>query len=393
MKTLFKITVLMLITSAPIIAQNSLEAKMDETHIIYDESFTTNAKTTLVLDLSNTAAIIKKSKDDKVHIKYTKAFKNYKKKLVESSLKSHTVSGKKENNKITYTSKSRNSRYYREYQMEQVLIGRLAKMQDTMNTVKPIIRKSIDSVLTQISLAERSTLKDLLGTIKIKPRVQKWKKNDKMQISKMVISIPEYIQVRFTLGNANLFFTDEFTNKTTMNSRNSRLKFKRIGNALNVFDVDNGYFNVEEITAGNYSFANTRELTIGRVSNSFINSEFTKVEIGEIGRKVEVVDFNSKFILHNFSQDFKILNMNTEYSEINLFFPEDLNFNLTTYGSHTKHFTDNKVFDLSNANPRADGIMFQLKNDDSDGKNVNHIKINSINGIIRYGKDLIEINE
>tara|TARA_R110000796_G_scaffold37260_4_gene93993 strand:+ start:1537 stop:2712 length:1176 start_codon:yes stop_codon:yes gene_type:complete len=391
MKTLFKITALMLITSMTLIAQKPTNVEMDELHTIYDKSFTTDAKTILVLDLSNTTAQICKSEDNKVHIKYTKAFKNYKKKLVESSLKSHTISGTKKNNKITFTSKSANSRYYREYQLEQVLIRRLEKIKDTSTAEEPIIKKTIDSVIRQVKLSERTILKDLLGTIKTKPRVQKWKKSDKIQITRMMISIPEHIHVRFTLGNANVEFLDDFSNKTTMNSRNSKLKFKKIGNILNLFDIDNGYFNVEAIEGGSYSFANTRELTIGRVSNSIINSEFTKVEIGEIGKNMEFIDFNSKFIFHNFSDKFEILTMNTEYSEINLFLPRSLEYKLDTYGNNTKHIMDNHVANLSNKNKKTDAKMFELIN--SDNEDSNYIKINTVNGIIRIAKDVITLGE
>ena len=267
----------------------------------------------------------------------------------------------------------------------------MEKIKDTSIAEKPIIKKTIDSVIRQIKLSERTILKDLLGTIKTKPRVQKWKKSDKIQITKMIISIPEHIHVRFTLGNANVEFLDDFSNKTTMNSRNSKLKFKKIGNTLNLFDIDNGYFNVEAIEGGNYSFANTRELTIGRVSNSIINSEFTKVEIGEIGTNMEFIDFNSKFIFHNFSANFESLVMNTEYSEINLFLPDLLEYRLFTYGNRTKHIFENQVANLSNKNKKADAKMFELIN--SDNEDSNYIKINTVNGIIRIGKDFINIGE
>ncbi|WP_296314415.1 hypothetical protein [Winogradskyella sp. UBA3174] len=387
MRTLFKL--ILLITVQVLHAQKPSNIEMEEIHTIYDESFTTDANTTLVLNLSNTAARIYKSKDDKVHIKYTMEFNNYRKKIVESSLKRAIVSGKKENNKITYTSKSRNSKYYRQYQMEEVLVGRLGKMVDSTNKIKPVIRKSLDSILIQINLSERKRLRKFYGTFKIKPRVKKWKKSDKLQITRMVIYIPENIHVRATLENAQLIFLDDFINRATINSRNSKLRFKTIGHELNIFDIDNGYFNAEAVTSGSYSFANTKEVTIGRLSNSLVNSEFTKIELGEIGKNNKVVDFNSKYFIYNFSNDFGAFNLDTDYTEVNLFFPESIDYYIETFGYDTVHYSKGFTGVIGSPSKYEPTKMMTIGKE----TNPNKIKINTTHGIIRLGEDSIDFGK
>ena len=390
MKTQFKILVLMLITSAVVYAQKPSDIVMDEKHTIYKENFSTNESTTLVLNLNNTKAQIFESPDDKVYIEYTKEFKNTKKKRIQSQLKLFKVSGKKEGNKITYSSKTRSALGDRRYRFEELMINRLQKKKFLKDsTQKPIKRKSLDSVFYEIKASDSLFRNRLYGTLKIKPHVKKWKKSDQIIITKMIIKIPKNIHVRATLENSNLVFIDDFYNRATMNVRNTKLKFKSVGNALSIFDIDNGYFNAVDVTSGSYSFANVRQVRIGKLKNTSINSEFTKVEIGEIGKKVEIVDFTSKYLIHNFSKGFGNFKMNTEYSEINLFFPEDKEYYIDTFGHDTFH--------------RFDGVKgavtTSLKNESTKmlviGKetNPNKIRINTVHGIVRLGEDFINLGE
>ncbi|MEN8884806.1 MAG: hypothetical protein ABF246_00290, partial [Winogradskyella sp.] len=142
MRRLFKLLSVLLITVQITQAQKTATIEMDEIHTIFDETYSTNINTTLVLDLSNTAAQVFKSKDDKVRIVYTMEFKNYRKKIIESRLKSAVVTGKKENNKITYTSKSRNSKYRVQHQIEDILVGQLFNKKDTTTAIEPVNRKT-----------------------------------------------------------------------------------------------------------------------------------------------------------------------------------------------------------------------------------------------------------
>jgi len=390
MKNQFRILLLMLITSTIVYAQKASEIEMDEKHTIYKENFTTNHNTTLVLNLNNTSAQVMESPDDKVYVEYTKEFKNTRKKRIQDQLKLLIVSGKKEDNKITYSSKGRNDIHDRLYSFEELMINRSEKnkfLKDSLR--KPVERKSLDSVLHEIKASDSIYRNKLLGALKIKPRVKKWKKSDQIIITKMVVKIPRNIHVRATLENSNLVFMDDFYNRATMNVRNSKLRFKSIGNSLNIFDFDNGYFNAEVVSGGSYSFANAKEVRIGRLRNSLLTTEFTKIEIGKIGSKNKIIDFNSKFIFHNFSKDFKVLEMNTEYSEISMFFNKSMDYELKTLGNNTRHYIENKLFDYKLYKKNMKPIMLDVLNKTSETLN-NIITINTTNGIIRISEDVIK---
>ena len=385
----FKILVLLLITSTEIFAQPS-EIEMDERHTIYKEDFATNTNTIFVLNLKNTSAQVLESPDDNVYIEYTIEFKNVRKKIKQRQLKHLLVSGTKQGNKITYSAKTRNDIRYSVYQFEDLLIGRLGSKDALQDTIpKPAPRKSLDSVLQDVKLSEvsrRNKIRDALGITQRQTERRKRSTNN-LIISRMTIKIPIAVQVRATLENSNIVFMDDFYNRATMNIRNTKLRFKALGNVLNNFDVDNGSFNAEAVAAGKYSFANTKNVRIGRLENVFLNTEFTKVEIGEIGIGNTIIDFNSKFWLHNFSTAFESFKINSEYSEINLFYPENTDYYIETFGHDTFHHHGTIVGSVTSNQKNVSSKMMVI------GKeiNPNKIKINIKHGIVRFGDDFIDI--
>ncbi len=388
MKNQFKLSLLVLIISTIVYAQKSSTIEMDEIHTIYKENFTTNDNTTLVLNLKNTTAQVLESPDDNVYIEYTKEFKNVRKKIKERQLKHLIVSGKKEGNKITYSSKVRSNIGDRFYNYEELVIGRLGeKITDSDSIQKLIHRKSIDSVLQDIKLSELTRRNKIRKVLNIKPRqVERRNKNtSNIIISKMVIKIPKDIHVRATLENSNLVFIDDFYNRATMNVRNTRLRFKKVGNPMNVFDVDNGYFNAETVLNGKYDFANAKEVRIGRLSNSFINTEFTKVEIGEIGENNKIIDFNSEYFFYNWTEDFNTFNLNSEYSKIHIFKPKT-NYGFKVFGNNIKSLTKGFNTDLqSNASGEKYLVLEQKPIEDE--FSTGQIDFNMVNGIIYSYED------
>lgn len=389
MKNQFKLLLLMLITSVMVFAQEKLDVEMDEKHTIYDESFSTDANTILVLNLKNAAAQVVTSKDNNVHITYTKEFKNTRRKHIEAQLNLLSVDGKKEGNKITYTTNAKNnSVYVNKMVWEDMLIGNFEK-KNLDSLPKPLQRKTLDSVLLEIKSSDILYRNKLFGALKIKPRVKKWKSSDQLIITKMIIEIPEHIHVRATLENSNLVFMDDFYNRATMNVRNTKIKFKSVGNPLNILDVDNGYFYANNIVAGDYTFANTKNVIIGELSNAKINSEFTKVEIGKTGKNITVFDFNSKYSFYNFSENFGELKMNSDYSEINLFLPKQSEYYVETFGHNTVHFWKGITAEIPPSKKNMNSKMMEIGNKLSSNKISTHIT----NGIIRFGEDFIDVKK
>ncbi|WP_299524344.1 hypothetical protein [Winogradskyella sp.] len=382
MKLQFKTVVLMLITSVLSHGQELSKIEMDEKHTIYKESFATDSNTTLVLNLESTTVKIVDSPDDKVHIEYTMEFNNYRKKRIKEAINRLKISGKKEGNKITYTAESRNMfhRYDRHYYFEDLLIGRLAK-KDSMRFEKPkVVRKSLDSIVEEIKQSDFLHRKRMLRAINREPRPVKQKKNTKLIISKMEIMVPSHIHVRATAENSSMYFESDFNNRLTLNSRNSKLKFKSVGNSLNVLDVDNGNFWAQDVTDGSYSFANSRSVTIGKLSNAKINSEFTKVQVGEIGKNVTLVDFNSEYFLYNWTKDFERFELTSEYSKVHLFSPK-LDYHFIAFGNNTKSFAGPHQVNMNITKKNEKGKIMERKSK-GDSHFSGEIYFDIIHGII-----------
>ena len=380
----------MLITSTLVYAQDSPDFEMDEKHTIYKENFKTNENTTFVLNLKNASAQIFESPDDKVYIEYTQEFNNTRKKRIKDQLKHLMVSGKKEGNKITYSAKIRNDIHYNLYDFKESIIKRSEEENLLKGSItKVVVRKSLDSVLHDIIASDSIYRNRFLNAINRKPSYPRYKKNTQFTITKMVIKIPKHIHVRATLEGSNLVFFDDFYNRTTMNARNSKLKLKTVSNPLNIFDVDNGYFSATEVANGVYSFSNVKQVIIGALENTQVTSEFTKFEIGEIGNGNKIIDFNSKYYLYNFRNDFGNFNMNTEYSDINLFYPKNIKFYLETKGHNTVHKNKSITTAITESNKKEFSKMMVIGKE----ANPNKIKINTIHGIIRFGDDSIDLGE
>jgi len=389
MKQRFKLALALLITVQVGQAQDFSKIEMDETHTIYKENFKTDANTTLVLNLEGTRAQVFKSPDDKVYIEYTIGFKNERKKVIKSQLERLKVSGKKEGDKITYTSKGKSTYYGRYFHLEDMLIGRLAQ-KDSVNNPKPkIIQKSLDSILDEITQSDVLYRNKLLRAINAKPDKRRGKKNARIVLSKMIIKIPEGIHVRARLEYSELVFMDDFYNRTTMNVRSSKLKFKTVGNPLNILDVDNGYFRAESITAGQYSFANVRHVLIGQLKNTQIHSEFTKTEIAEIGKGNKIVDFNGEYFFYNWSKDFTHFDLKSEYSKIHFFYPE-YNHSLEVFGFNTRNLLGENEHEIKMQPYSRKKHRLMSKTADSNKGISGHIDFDIVHGIIYSHNDSIK---
>jgi hypothetical protein len=367
-------------------SQNRLNIEMEEKHTVYKESFCTDANTTLFLDLGSNAVRFYKSNDNQVHINYTMEFNNYREKIVKRMLERANYTGEKVNNKITFSTKSRNYNLYREYRVEDYLARKLELTKDTIVVNKTVSRKSLDSVKNEIKYSERRRLKGLRGSGSKLSNAQRKKlqKRTKLIITTIDVFIPENILVRANLEFASVYFYDMFNNPAIINAQNSKLKFKSVGNAANVLDINKGYFNAEVVYGGTYNFTNTKEVQIGKLSNASIDSEFTKIEVGQIGKNVKIVDFTSSLWIYNFSKEFTGFQMDTEYSKVHLFYPKS-DYHIETYGLDTVHFNDNIIVNSMSNKANTPTKMMTRGN----AKSANKIKINSLHGILRLSENVI----
>ncbi|MFD1016554.1 hypothetical protein [Winogradskyella rapida] len=385
MNTLFKITALMLITSLPV------QSQIKE---IFKKSYDATNLKNLVLDLEGTFVDIRASDDNKVHFDYTVEFENYSSKEIDEILKVIKPESQIVNDKLEFKSKGNNISGEVTYSIE-TLYG-ITFEGDYINFKEPttkMFRKSKQYFLEINSSSRGKSLKEYLKNLReIDDKGEKRKINSKhvkILRTNFTIKIPSHLNIRLMAVNSNMTFKLDLESQINVNARNTDLKFQSIQNPLNNFDIVNGSFRSNTLNGGSYKFTHVDEVQIAEIKNLTIDSEFTTTKIGEIGEGVKIVDFNSKFWIHNFSNDFGIFFMNTEYSEINLFYPEGIDYYIETFGHDTFHNVGFTSADIPPSRKNESSKMMVIGEETSPNK----IQINAVHGIIRFAEDFIELEE
>ncbi|NRD20627.1 hypothetical protein HNV08_11255 [Winogradskyella eckloniae] len=385
MKTLFKILVLMLITSWAANAQ---------IHKIYNKSFDANSITTLDLNLDGVYVKIEESLDNKIHFNYTIEFDNYSKKAIEEQLEGIKTIAKIVDSKLVFETFSETPLSDVVYSIESLhgitFEGDYMTFKETSEIRWRKPKKYFYGMNDDTKVETlKEYLKDLRG-LDGKGETHKIdSKNVKTLKTNFIIKIPADINLRIRSFDSHMTFKLDLTGLVNMNARNTNLKFMSLTNPLNNFDIANGKFRSNDLKGGAYKFNHVSDLKIASVDHLNIDSEFTTIIIGEVGRKVKIVDFNGKFWLNNFSKDFYNFQMDTEYSEINLFYPKDVKFYFESYGHDTAFYEGNNITNITANRKNEYSKMMTIGEEESP----NTIKINAAHGIIRFGKDFIEINE
>lgn len=385
MKTQFKFLIVLIFVSTVLNAQ-----KFD----VYKNSFDATNISTLSLDVESSSVVIEASEDEQIHINYSIEFNNYSKKELQKIIDSITVSTVLEKDVLKLICDSKNAHGGTVYTVETLFgitfEGDLVKFGDISNRH---FRKSKQYFYGINNTSEGKVLKEYLKNIRQfdgKKKKKKVKaKNIKSFKTSFVIKMPTHLNFSAVALNSRITSTIDLKSQITVKARNTRLYFKELSNQLNSFNVVNGEFNANTLTGGNYKFNHVEKVLVAELNQLKIDGEFTDFRIGLIGQGVEIVDFNSKFWLHNFIRDFENFKMHTEYSEVNLFFPEDMEFQIETFGHNTVHYTDNLVTEIPPSSTNESSKMMVIGKDTA----TNRIKINTRHGIVRFGKDFIDIED
>lgn len=392
MKTLFKISALMLITSWTFEAQT-------ETETLYSKSYDTNVNTTALLEFRGSSVEISTSLDNKFHVEYYIEFINYPNRKKKEAIEKVKIESKLENNQITLSDESRN-RFYNFYSYRyDALLGRLnAKNNETtkaynykseVDVSKEIFeaKKPVSWYVRYIQNSQRYDESEKQKMIE-KHKNRKQKKYNK----KIIIKIPKHLSLTINAKASKIRIEDNLENQISLRADGGMLHFKNLNNSNNIVKIKDASLIANSINGGKVVLDNAKRTIIGKLKNVKLNSEFSQLEIGNISNNVEITDFTSKYLIHNFSKDFETLNMNTEYSEVNLFLPKNGGYKLTTFGNYTKHFVENKLVEFPAEKSDSNSKMLDLKSNDNES-NLSAIKINTVNGIIRIAKDVINFIE
>ena len=389
MKTPFKCLVLMLIISAMAYGQQ---------HQILKESIEVNKNSSIVLNFENVYVAIEESTDGKIHFDYSIEFDGYSKKEVQKKLDEVSAKVSNFDNGITLTAQSKSQITFRHFQLKSDQI--LYIDDDFVNWRKyAIIRKSKDSLLKEIRHNNRTQWsKNPLKYIN-----RKFKKRDKegnlseiikgdvyIMRSQFVIKIPPFLKLNINARNSGVHFRNDMKNELSIKTKQGTLKTKTLENVYNVIRIDNANFEAEKLSGGSYNFKNVKEGKIGSTDKVKIDSEFSRIEIGEIGTNTIITDFNSEYWFYNWSESFDRFNLYSEYSKVNLFYPK-ANHSMKVVGNNTKSLFGNSKSEV-HMQPTSKGEKYTMmtKKPHPDKRLSGQIFFDIVHGIIYTYEDSIK---
>ena len=352
MRTLFKITLLMLITSVAVNAQK---------YEIINKSFNADKKTTAIFNIDYSTLAIEESTDGKIHINYTMEFEGYSKKKIKVKLEEINVKVSSYQNHVTVSVNSISSLADVQYEYNDEG-GRNFYMYTQKNEKDSITRKSKDSLLTFIKRRNgiyNNSLKFVNNKFKKVDKNGKLVniKGSNLIRSKFVIKIPPYIKLTINGKQSKFFLKNDFRNEFVVDLKGGYIRAKQLYNNYNRFKIKNVAFEAEDLTGGDYTFINVNKGYIGSLRNVKINSEFSYIEIGEIQNKTTISDFNSEYYLYNWSKDFKRFNLYSEYSKIHFFYPKS-DYSFKVFGNNTKHIVGKNF--VANFQPNKNGEKYNM---------------------------------
>ncbi|MFK7781418.1 hypothetical protein [Psychroserpens sp.] len=382
MTVLSRIFILLLITTWQV------KAQVKE---IYKESFDVENLMDLNLDLEGVHVVIVPSEDTKIHFDYSVEFENYSKKDMNKILEGIEASAQLNPNQIDIKAHSVNTLSDVSFSVE-TLFG-ITFEGDYISFKEPTsinFRKGKQYFMAINSSSRTKSLKEYLKNLReVDGKGKKIKistKNVKILTTNFIIKLPQNLNLNIKATNSNMRFNLDLESRLSVTARNTSFKFQNITNSLNSFDIVNGNFRSNSLRGGSYKFDHVDDVQVAELQDVILNNEFTTTKIGEIGNNVEIIDFNSKFWVHNFSNGFTNFKMDTVYSEINLFFPEDMDYYIETFGHNTVHYYGDIITEIAPSRENQSSKMMVIGKDTSPNK----ILINTTHGIIRFGEDFID---
>jgi len=391
MKIQFKIVAFFLIISSFVFAQKE---------ILYSKSFETNTATTVLLILNSGGTIeIEESEDYKFHVEYSIEFENYstrqKEKLIKEIRNRYDIAASMADNHIT-TSYENKSNRRNAFSMDSYMNSRYIrhKKNDSLINHKlkdAFVQEMVETKTPKFAFTNVISNSKYLSEGRKKRAVERFGKetNAKRRPVRVKIKIPKNLNVTINSKYTKVILKGNLKNQFSIRCNGGRLFADRFENKTNVIKVKDGIIIMESMSGGELSLINSRQALLGTLDNLKLDSEFSKIEIGEIESNVEITDFTSKFIVHNFSSSFNSFKMNTEYSEVNMFLPKNMSYYVETFGNDTVHYKNGIPTEITPSGKNEPSKMMTI------GKvtNPNKIKINTTHGIIRLGEDSIDFGE
>jgi len=314
---------------------NTIFSQTEE--VLLDRSYLANETTILNLDLDNAIIVFEESKDDKIHFNYKISYNKNAKQKIKKYLKQSKIETSKNGNTVTLDAK--NSMYLKLIYSSNGIDFDTSKkhIKNIFSIIKnnKFLYKSRDSVLKEIGFSLGSDYDDYFKKLKLENPNKNYGKPSKKLKQQFIIKVPKNVKIKIKALHSKINFTYDVSNLLDLSSFKTEYKFKIINNKNNRFKLMHGIFQAEQISGGNYNLKDIHKVKIGVISSVKLETETSRIQIGEIGINVSITDFNSKIYLYNFSNNFNKFDLKGDYSELSFYNILDNNYSLNIFGHNT----------------------------------------------------------
>lgn len=314
--------------------------------VLLKKSFKVDENTIFNLDLDNANVHIIESKDDKIHFDYQITFYNYSKRKINDLLDDTSINASKNQNQIFL--KVKNSMYlgidikykpnldYKNFNnpINDVYKDFLKKYYKTYRKSEKL-HKTKDSLIEEINFSIGRDMDNYIKKEIDNYPLKKPLKTDKKIEKNFIIKVPKYVQLKIKALESDVKCDYDISTEFKMDSFKGIFKFKRIDGKNNQITSSNGILETYGIKNTRIQLRDMYKVNIGSISNSNLNLEKTKTQIGEIGKNVSINDSNSKLYLYNFSENFTKFNLTGDYSTLNFYNIKENNFSMDVSGFNT----------------------------------------------------------
>lgn len=363
----------------------SLNATFSQTkEVIFKKSFIIDENTILDIDTKHVSIVFEESKDNKIHFDYSISFNKASKVFMKKILKGINCNVVKINNKVKLSVKNTtplgkvnyinvDSRNFKEF------FGAFFEEYFRKKRQNDYPYKTKDSVLNEINFSIGSNISDYTKKLIIKypeknlgRRVRKFKQF-------FIVKVPKNTRIKVNSSNSRFNFKFDLNNIFEANSKISFYKFKKLNNNRNNIKLTNGIFQASEMYGGHLELKDVYKSRIGIIKNLKLQSEISKIQIGEISENVSFTDFNSKLYLYNFNSNFSNFNLTGDYSEVNFYKVKEQNYAMNVFGFNTALNLDNNKTTFGDS---KDKKLIKILEKKPKNNSLNKIDIELKNGIL-----------
>ncbi len=377
---IYNTVILLLISSLGLIAQTQKK---------YQKTFSVAKKTQLRFQTQNIDVTFKTWNRDEVKVDFTIDFKNYSAEELEKISNEIIVSTREEAsmgdmNYLLIRNSSPTTIGRRSYTIKS---GEIRVENFFEGNSEPNKYKSVAMINKEIE-ATNNGIQDLDGfvvfeneKVPLKDLENSTHKGIQSIRSSYEIYVPNYMAIEMMADNANVIFEGNFTNSIRGSFKESTLEAATIENDENMFSFMNGSLKVKKISGGRYLLKNITNGLIGELENAFLETEFSKIDIGKIKKNAVFQDFKSTFFFYNLAANFESIEMLCQYSDIKLFTTKDQNYYMEAYGNNSVLNNDGTKIIVQPSRDGSKSKIYTLGNDDEETRK-NTFKLDIVHGFV-----------